>query len=105
MQDKIRKWDEVHGVIETEIGLLECELVEAAGVSPSISRNYLRIIEDAVEQNDNSFDGIINNEPKQKEEEQKKSIIEKLHEYAKAQDKPKPTPTAVAIEDRALNAG
>ena len=33
------------------------------GAGPSISRNHMRGIEDMVEQNDNSFDGIINNVP------------------------------------------
>lgn len=38
-----------------------CEPEEVAGASPSISRNPMRSIEDMVEQNDNSFDGVINN--------------------------------------------
>lgn len=37
--------------------------IEDVGAGPSISRNHMRGIEDMVEQNDNSFDGIINNVP------------------------------------------
>ena len=60
---KIKKWDEVHGEHEVEVSdnTGGCELEEVAGVSPSISRNPMRSIEDMVEQNDNSFDGVINN--------------------------------------------
>lgn len=39
------------------------DLIEDVGAGPSISRNHMRGIEDMVEQNDNSFDGIINNVP------------------------------------------
>ena len=62
---KIKKWDEVHGEHEVEVSdnTGGCELEEVAGASPSISRNPMRSIEDMVEQNDNSFDGIINNTP------------------------------------------
>lgn len=37
--------------------------IEDVGAGPSISRNHMRGIENMVEQNDNSFDGIINNVP------------------------------------------
>lgn len=37
--------------------------IEDVGAGPSISRNHMRGIEVMVEQNDNSFDGIINNVP------------------------------------------
>ena len=59
------KWDEVHGEHEVEVSdnTGGCEPEEVAGASPSISRNPMRSIEDMVEQNDNSFDGIINNTP------------------------------------------
>ena len=50
-----------------------------------ISQNYLRAVEDSIEQNDNSFDGIINNHPnvpnhatKREEEEAKRSVVEEL---------------------------
>ncbi len=71
--ERIRKWDEV------------------AGASPSVSRNPLRGVEDQIEQNDNAFDGVINNLPRQDriqkgnaevraEEEKKKSVWKKLQE-------------------------
>lgn len=60
---KIKKWDEVHGEHEVEVSdnTRGCEPEEVAEASPSISRNPMRGIEDMVEQNDNSFDGVINN--------------------------------------------
>lgn len=58
--------------------------------------NYLRSVEDAVEQNDNSFDGIINNLPKEPEKEpDKPSVvgeIKKQQEECKCHTSPKPTP-------------
>lgn len=59
----IKKWDEVHG---TEVDEEVADTVDPTGdvgAGPSISRNYLRGVEDMVEQNDNSFDGVINNAP------------------------------------------
>ena len=60
---KIKKWDEVHGEYETEVSedMGGSSPEEAAGAGPSISRNPMRGFEDMVEQNDNSFDGVINN--------------------------------------------
>ena len=68
---KIKKWDEFHG---------ECEVEEAVGVGPSISKNPMRSIEDMVEQNDNNLDGVINNVPTETvaEKEARSSVIEKL---------------------------
>lgn len=50
--------------------------------------NYLRSVEDSVEQNDNSFDGIINNLPDEARgsvsgmKEEKKSLVEEIREEA-----------------------
>ena len=62
---KIKKWDEIHGEYEVEVSedMGGGSPEEAAGAGPSISRNPMKGIEDMVEQNDNSFDGIINNVP------------------------------------------
>ena len=61
---------------------------EAAGAGPSISRNPMRGIEDMVEQNDNNFDGVINNvkvEPAdpdlEQSKEDRKSVLEKLSQH------------------------
>ncbi|MBQ2577182.1 MAG: DUF4316 domain-containing protein [Lachnospiraceae bacterium] len=59
----IRKWDEVSGNAVEEQIPESIDPIEDVGLGPSISRNYMRGIEDMVEQNDNSFDGIINNVP------------------------------------------
>lgn len=60
---KIRKWDEVHGEHEVELSEESGNSApeETAGAEPSINRNPMRGIEDMVEQNDNNFDGVINN--------------------------------------------
>ena len=86
---KNKKWDEINGMIEDEIIVGTGDSVEDAGVGPSISRNYMRGVEDQVEQNDNNFDGIINNKPtvipagiQEAIEQEKKSVLEKLKESA-----------------------
>lgn len=62
-QTKIRKWDEVTGnAVEEQIPETIDPILDV-GAGPSISRNHMRGIEDMVEQNDNSFDGVINNVP------------------------------------------
>ena len=97
---KIKKWDEVHGEYEVEISEGGgCDPEETAGASPSISRNPMRGIEDMVEQNDNSFDGVINNvkaEPAAGTPEivsdDKKSVLEKLREQSRQIPVPVPEP-------------
>jgi hypothetical protein len=66
-----------------------------------ITQNYLRSVENSIEQNDNSLDGIINNLPdapnnatKREEEEIKLSVVEELR------TKPPVTPQEVAQETR-----
>ena len=98
---KIQKWDEVVGVVETEIEEVAGSFDETPGAGPSMSRNPMRGIEDMVEQNDNSFDGVINNLPEPKpvcqvtaadvieEDQKKKSVLKKLQEAAPVPDKPK----------------
>ena len=89
---KIKKWDEVHGEYEVEIsdGTISSEPDEVAGAGPSISKNPMRGIEDMVEQNDNCFDGVINNitpesspESSQSMQDDKKSVLEKLKEQGR----------------------
>ena len=77
---QVKKNNEVYGEHEVEPA-------EAAGSGPSISRNPMRGIEDMVEQNDNNFDGVINNvkvEPAdpdlEQSKEDKKSVLEKLNQ-------------------------
>lgn len=86
---KINRWDEINGAIEVEVPDESRDTVEDAGVGPSISRNYMRGVEEQVEQNDNSFDGIINNTPtvlptgvQEAIEQEKKSVLEKLKDTA-----------------------
>lgn len=85
-ETKIKVWDEVYGMIEKE-KTSDVNDIEAAGAGPSVSKNYLRGVEDMVEQNDNNFDGVINNvletTPKgikDSVDQYKKSVLEKLKE-------------------------
>lgn len=108
---KIRKWDEVGGAVETEIEESAGSFDETPGAGPSVSRNPMRGIEDMVEQNDNSFDGVINNLPEPKpvcqvtaadvieEEQKKKSVLKKLQEVPQVPDKPKAVNGCVLCED------
>ena len=99
---KIQKWDEVGGAAETEITEVIADASEEAGAGPAISKNPMRGIEDMVEQNDNNFDGVINNLPEPKpvaqvdsedvieEVQKKKSVLEKIRENAPDPEKVKP---------------
>ncbi len=98
-KSKIQKWDEVNGTVEQEV---DAGTMDDVGAGPSISRNPMRGIEDMVEQNDNSFDGVINNLPEPKPvaqvtsedvveaEQKKKSVLAKIRENAPEPDKVKP---------------
>ena len=98
---KIKKWDEVHGEHEVEV-LVESAsstLEETAGAGLSISRNPMSGIEDMVEQNDNNFDGVINNVKAEPVEgtweivpEDKKSVLEKLKEQSRQTTPQLPVP-------------
>lgn len=101
-KSKIQKWDEVGGAVETEIEEVTADASEEAGAGPAISKNPMRGIEDMVEQNDNNFDGVINNLPEPKpvtqvdsedvieEEQKKKSVLEKIRENSPDPEKVKP---------------
>jgi len=100
-KNKIRKWDEVGGMVEADEEVVPENPTEDPGAGPSVSRNFMRGIEDMVEQNDNNFDGVINNLPEEKtpaqktnadvieEEQEKKSVLKKLQEAACDYEKPK----------------
>lgn len=101
-KSKIRKWDEVTGATEIEVDEITADVSEEAGAGPSISKNPMRGIEDMVEQNDNNFDGVINNLPEPKPvaqvtnedvieaEQKKKSVLEKIREAMPEPEKVKP---------------
>lgn len=109
---KIRKWDEVSGAVETEIEEVAGSFDETPGASPSVSRNPMRGIEDMIEQNDNSFDGVINNLPEPKpvcqvsaaevieEEQKKKSVLKRLQEPVPVSEGAKPVTGCVLCGDR-----
>ena len=101
-KSKIQKWDEVGGAVETEIEEVTADASEETGAGPAISKNPMRGIEDMVEQNDNNFDGVINNLPEPKpvtqvdsedvieEVQKKKSVLEKIRENSPDPEKVKP---------------
>ena len=76
--------------------------------------SYLRSVEDYVEQNDNSFDGIINNMPDDKPtaqitredvieaEQKKKSILEELKKETPEAEKAKPVPRCFSCTEREI---
>lgn len=109
---KIRKWDEVGGAVETEIDEIAGSFEETPGAGPSVSRNPMRGIEDMVEQNDNSFDGVINNLPEPKpvcqvsaaevieEEQKKKSVLKRLQEPVPVPEGAKSVTGCVLCGDR-----
>ena len=101
---KIKKWDEVKGETETEISdRIIYAPDEIAGAGPSISRNPMRGIEDMVEQNDNNFDGVINNVKTEQDytmlefsDDDRKSVLEKLKEQSKHIKQPKSMPESIS---------
>ncbi len=111
-KSKIQKWDEVGGNYEVEVDENVTDVDETAGGTPALVKNPLRSVEDAVEQNDNSLDGIINNLPEEKPvaqiknedvieaEQKKKSILEKLRECGGEQEKPKQLPVGILDSER-----
>ena len=109
---KIQKWDEIGGAVETGIEEIGGSFDETPGAGPSVSRNPMRGIEDMVEQNDNSFDGVINNLPEPKpvcqvsaaevieEEQKKKSVLKRLQEQVPVPEGAKPVTGCVLCGDR-----
>ena len=101
-KSKIQKWDEVGGATELEIEEVTADASEEAGAGSAISKNPMRGIEDMVEQNDNNFDGVINNLPEPKpvaqvdsddvieEVQKKKSVLGRIREAIPDPEKVKP---------------
>lgn len=87
----IEKWDEVNGHPEPVVTIVAETPQETAMKDPRTLGSQMRGIEDMVEQNDNSFDGIINILPKNDDAERieeaeraKESIHKKLKDCAKS---------------------
>ena len=113
-KSKIQKWDEFGGVREVEVDETVTDPSETAGGDPALVKNPLRGVEDAVEQNDNNLDGILNNLPDEKPvaqklnedvieaEQKKKSILEKLKEATPEPEKAKPVPVICPVPEREI---
>lgn len=109
---KIQKWDEIGGTVGVDVEIVGDSFDETPGMGPSVSRNPLKGIEDMVEQNDNSLDGVINNLPEQKPvaqvtasdvieaEQKKKSVLKKLQEAVPEPERMKNIPGCVLCGDR-----
>ena len=86
----VEKWDEVNGRAGAE---------EHALHDPTAEGSQMCTIEDAVEQNDNAIDGVINNLPKpeeaEKEEQAKVSVLKKLKEHVGGADEERTRPPKV----------
>ena len=107
---KNRKWDEIQGSVETEIDEVGASFDETPGAGASVSKNPMRGIEDMVEQNDNSFDGVINNLPEPKPaaqvtpeevieaEQKKKSVLKKLQEATPDPEKVRPVRGSIVCD-------
>ena len=113
-KSKIQKWDEVGGLVETEVEESVSDPSESGNPVISRDQNPLRSVEDAVEQNDNSFDGIINNMPDDKPtaqitredvieaEQKKKSILEELKKETPDAEKAKSIPRCISYTEREI---
>ena len=113
-KSKIQKWDEVGGATKVEIDEITSDAIEEAGAGLAISKNPMRGIEDMVEQNDNNFDGVINNLPEPKpvtqvsaedvieEEQKKKSVIGRIREAIPDPERVRPA-SICPIEERCIN--
>ena len=81
----VKKWDEVNGCPTEEVAVPNTSQTTEGGNIAERSGNQMRNIEDAVEQNDNSLDGVINNLPQPDETEKaRESVLQKLKEREKA---------------------
>ena len=101
-KSKIQKWDDVGGAAEIEIDEIVASSTDDVGAGPAVSKNPMRGIEDMVEQNDNNFDGVINNLPEPKpvaqvsaedvieEEQKKKSVLGRIKEAMPDPEKVRP---------------
>jgi len=80
----IEKWDEVNGrsgATETSVA----EKIDGSGRNIGERlEEQMHNLEELLEQNDNSIDGVINNLPEQ--EEAKESVLKKLREREKIAD-------------------
>ena len=84
---KIKKWDDVNGCPTEEVAVLNTfQATEGRNIAER-SGDQMRSIEDAIEQNDNSLDGVINNLPQPDEAEKgRESVLQKLKEREKVSE-------------------
>ena len=115
----IEKWDAEIGVPVIDASAMTdptkdengraigARFMEERAKDPNALGNQMRSIEDMVEQNDNSFDGIINNLPEpedrnEKEERAKESVLKKLKESVKISVDDREKPPRSFCPDREL---
>ena len=83
----VKKWDEVNGCPTEEVAVPNTsQAAEGRNIAERLG-DQMRSIEDAIEQNDNSLDGIINNLPQSDEAEKtRESVLQRLKEREKASE-------------------
>lgn len=90
--EKIRKWDEVNGLSESEKKKAEEPQEQRNGpvIAPgtAMEQDHLKNAEEQTEDDYNSIDGILNNgnrreEAEERETSERKSVMEKLREKEK----------------------
>ena len=84
---KIKKWDDVNGCSTEEVAVPNTsQAAEGRNIAERLG-NQMLSIEDAIEQNDNSLDGVINNLPQSDETEKaKESVLQRLKEREKSSE-------------------
>lgn len=113
-KSKIQKWDEFGGLYEVEVQETVTYPDEIANNDNTLVKNPIRAVEDTVEQNDNSLDGIFNNLPEEKPvaqvtnadvieaDQKKKSVLEKLHEIEAGLEKVKKIMNDLSAPEREI---
>ena len=83
----VKKWDEVNGCLTEEVAVQDTsQATEGRNIAERLG-DQMRSIEDAIEQNDNSLDGVINNLPQPDEAEKtRESVLQRLKEREKASE-------------------
>lgn len=100
----IEKWDEVNGCSADVKPVMSdtSQVTDSKNLSERLG-NQMRSIEDAVEQNDNLLDGIINNLPQPEETEKiRESVLKKLKEQEKTSGDERDKPVRIPCQAKEL---
>ncbi len=107
----MQEWERGTRVMPTYVfALIEYKVQNDLGIDPKALGSQMRGIEDMVEQNDNSFDGIINNLPNYAQPAEteaasqhgRESVLKKLKDCVKMLEEEKGTRPHVAVCEREI---